>query len=352
LALKTSLINALFKELELRQGYLEGEKIETIYIGGGTPSVLEVCEIRAILEKITGLFTVDKDAEITMEANPDDLTPQYLSDLTQTQVNRLSIGVQSFSDENLVFLRRRHNAAQAIGCVENASNSGFENISIDLIYGLPGSSGKAWEEDLQKAFRLPIKHLSAYHLTYHTNTHLGRLLKKGAISEVSEDESYSRFLKLIEITRNNNFGHYEISNFAKEGNLSKHNCGYWFGKKYLGIGPSAHSFNVLSRSWNISELAVYIDGINSRKVVSNTEVLSEKDKFNDYIITRLRTMWGISEDYINKTFGATYIPMLEKNIQKYLSGGYIEGGNGVFILTAKGLFISDKIMEDFIVPND
>jgi oxygen-independent coproporphyrinogen III oxidase len=347
---KARFIDSLLKEIKLGQNYLDGEKVETIYFGGGTPSVLSRSELELIFETLFQLFEVESGAEITFEANPDDLTPEYLSDLIKTPVNRLSIGIQSFSDENLQMMGRRHDKLQAAKCVEDAFNLGFENISIDLIYGLPSSSNKVWEISLQQAFALPIKHLSAYHITYHKHTHLGGLLHKGALKEISEDDSFAQFGILIETAAQHNFEHYEISNFAKEGKISKHNYGYWFGQKYLGLGPSAHSYNQTSRSWNISDLPYYIKGINSGGKISDSEHLSETDKFNDYIITRLRTKWGISEDFVRINFGDSYLDGLQKDAKKYIEGGSMVNNLGCLTLTRKGLFISDKIMEELIAP--
>lgn len=345
---KSLFTNALLNELEFRKDYLYGEQVDTIYFGGGTPSVLDSAEIGLIFRKLYELFKVNPNAEITFEANPDDLTPEYLSALSSTPVNRLSIGIQSFFDESLQLMRRRHNSRQAARCVEDAFRVGFGNISIDLIYGLPGLTAEKWGKNLDKAFGLPVCHLSAYHLTYHEGTHFYDLLGKGSIHELGEDDSATQFDLLIDSASKHNFGHYEISNFAKEGKISKHNYGYWFGQKYLGVGPSAHSYNQTARSWNVSDLFRYIKEINSGGLAQETEILSVADKFNDYIITRLRTKWGISEKYVGETFGPGYLGWLKKAAIKYISGGFILNNQGQYILARKGYFVSDKIMEDLI----
>ncbi|NQU85324.1 MAG: radical SAM family heme chaperone HemW [Mariniphaga sp.] len=348
LSFKSRFIDAILKELNQRKDFFQGESINTIYFGGGTPSVLAYHEIELILEKIGNLFVVKKNAEITFEANPDDLTPPYLKNLSETPVNRLSIGVQSFFENDLKMMNRRHNSIQASKCVEDAFDSGFENISIDLIYGLPGLNIDSWKTNLYKAFLLPVDHISAYHLTYHKGTWFYDLLKKGIIKEISEDDSIAQFEVLIEIAIKNGFEHYEISNFAKNEMYSKHNSSYWFNEKYLGIGPSAHSYDTKTRQWNISNLEKYFRFIESEKVFFEKEILSETDKFNDYIITRLRTKWGISEQQLATSFGIEKWNFLEKNIQPYLTNRYIIEKNGAFTLTQKGMFIFDKIMEALI----
>jgi oxygen-independent coproporphyrinogen III oxidase len=348
LSLKPLLIDALIKELHYRKDFLQGESIKTIYFGGGTPSVLTQAEIEIILEEIGKIFMINSDAEITFEANPDDLTLDYLYNLAKTPVNRLSIGVQSFLEGNLLLMKRRHNSLQAVKCVENAFNSGFENISIDLIYGFPGLSNEDWEENLKKALILPISHLSAYHLTYHKGTNFYKLLKKGFLHEIPEEDSVRQFDLLIETAALNNFEQYEISNFAKDGKISKHNYGYWFGDKYLGIGPSAHSYSKVTRHWNISDVIKYIQGVNSGEGFSEMEALTETDNYNDFIITRLRTKWGISKKFVKTRFGDLVLKELKQNIQPFLISGNVLESGGIYTLTRKGFFISDKIMEALI----
>ena len=254
---------AIQKELHLRQNYLSNESLETIYFGGGTPSLLNVSILQNFLIAINKLFKVDKNPEITLEANPDDLSIKYLQGLRKIGFNRLSIGIQSFNDGMLKQINRKHNAQQAVQCVLNAQKVGFRNINIDLIYGLPGLTTSDWKQTLKKAFELNIQHISAYHLTIEPNTAFNHFNKRGMISLPSENESLQQFNMLINETEKKGFQHYEISNFALPGFHSKHNTSYWMQKKYLGVGPSAHSYNMISRQWNVSNNKIYIDNINS-----------------------------------------------------------------------------------------
>jgi len=342
-ALKSFYIEALLTELNLRKSYLQNEIIDTIYFGGGTPSVLTPPEIEKILAGIYGGFDVVTNPEITLEANPDDLDVEYLSRLAETKINRLSIGIQSFFDEDLKQMNRRHNSLQASGCVNEAFSAGFKNISIDLIYGLPGLTLEKWGENLKQAFVLPVSHLSAYHLTYHEGTRFFDLKKKGFLQEIPEDDSVAQFELLIDKALENNFFQYEISNFAKEGAISKHNSAYWSGKKYLGLGPSAHSYDGSSRQWNVSDVGLYIENIKKSTPLFELEILSENERYNDYIITNLRTMWGISEEYIKNSFGETRLRDLKKEIGKYLKSGFVYEKGGFYFLSKAGLFISDEI---------
>jgi oxygen-independent coproporphyrinogen-3 oxidase len=346
---KPGFVQAVLKEIGMRESYLGDEPVETIYFGGGTPSVLLPAEIELILGEIFNRFPVAADAEITFEANPDDLIPAYLKMLASTPVNRLSIGIQSFNDSSLQKMRRRHNSSQAIQCVNDAFDAGFKNLSIDLIYGLPELTLAGWEENVTNAFALPVSHLSAYHLTYHKGTYFYDLLKKGIISEISEDDSLRQFEILLDMAARNRFDHYEISNFALGEKISRHNYGYWFGSKYLGIGPSAHSFDGISRSWNVSDLFSYLKGIGQGQLPLETEYLSKADRYNDLIITRLRTKWGISEEFVSREFGEKYRESLQKTVLKYFESGHILITNGQYTLTRKGYFISDRIMEDLMI---
>jgi len=342
-AFKSFYIEALLNELNLRKSYLQNEIIDTIYFGGGTPSVLTPPEIEKILAEIYGGFNMVTNPEITLEANPDDLDVEYLSRLAETKINRLSIGIQSFFDEDLKQMNRRHNSLQASGCVNEAFSAGFKNISIDLIYGLPGLTLEKWGENLKQAFVLPVSHLSAYHLTYHEGTRFFDLKKKGFLQEIPEDDSVAQFELLIDKALENNFFQYEISNFAKEGAISKHNSAYWSGKKYLGLGPSAHSYDGSSRQWNVSDVGLYIENIKKSTPLFELEILSENERYNDYIITNLRTMWGISEEYIKNSFGETRLRDFKKEIGKYLKSGFVYEKGGFYFLSKAGLFISDEI---------
>ncbi len=339
-------MEALFAEMEQRKEYLQGKTIQTVYLGGGTPSVCTPDAIGKILNRIYTLFPVEKTAEITLEANPDDITPGYLEDLFCTPVNRLSIGIQSFSDSDLVTLKRRHTGRQALQCVENAFHAGFDTISVDLIYGLPGLTREQWQRNLQTAFELPVCHLSAYHITYHQGTLFHDGLKKGILKETDEEESVFQYEMLVREAEKNAFEQYEISNFAKQQKYARHNTAYWFNEPYLGLGPSAHSYNGVSRQWNIADLNAYIQALNSGSGFFDSETLSENDQFNDFILTRLRTKWGISRTGVISRFGTAKWNFLEKKTAPFRLKGVIKERNGTFRLTPEGMFISDKIMED------
>ncbi len=345
---KPLFINALISELKKRKDYLSGEKIDTIYFGGGTPSVLTATQITKILDEIEHLFPVNKDAEITLEANPDDLNKKYLSELKTTKINRLSIGIQSFINNDLQSMGRRHDSDQALLAVKNAYETGFKNISIDLIYGLPGLSPEKWDENLELAFSLPVKHISAYHLTYHEGTKFYDLRKKGKLKEIKEELSIEQFNSLINKAKQNGFVHYEISNFARKGYFSQHNSSYWFGEKYLGLGPSAHSFDVKSRQWNVASVKKYVDAIQNNSLYFEHEILSESEQYNDYILTNLRTMWGIDKNKLQEKFGKEKIDYFAQNAQKYILSGHISESATHYFLSRNGYFISDEIMANLM----
>ena len=345
---KPLFINALISELKKRKDYLSGEKIDTIYFGGGTPSVLTATQITKILDEIEHLFPVNKDAEITLEANPDDLNNKYLSELKTTKINRLSIGIQSFINNDLQSMGRRHDSDQALLAVKNAYETGFKNISIDLIYGLPGLSPEKWDENLELAFSLPVKHISAYHLTYHEGTKFYDLRKKGKLKEIKEELSIEQFNSLINKAKQNGFVHYEISNFARKGYFSQHNSSYWFGEKYLGLGPSAHSFDVKSRQWNVASVKKYVDAIQNNSLYFEHEILSESEQYNDYILTNLRTMWGIDKNKLQEKFRKEKIDYFAQNAQKYILSGHISESATHYFLSRNGYFISDEIMANLM----
>ena len=351
--INTSLIKkflfALKLEIQQRKNYLEKESVETIYFGGGTPSVLQESELNEILSFVNKEFQVLPDAEITFEANPDDLSIPYLKSIYNAGVNRLSIGIQSFQNEYLKEMNRRHNAIQAVESVENAVKVGINNISVDLIYGLPKLTNNDWEASLNQVFQLPVQHLSAYHLTYHEGTVFYTRLKKGTLKELKEPDSISQFKVLIELAEKNGFQQYEISNFAKNQMYSKHNTSYWMGKKYLGLGPSAHSFNGASRRWNISNVESYIKAIENSHSYFEEEILSENEKYNEYILTRIRTIWGVSKNFIQSNFGEEKATHFLKNIEKYKTTDLVILNNDVFTLSKNGLFVSDEIMADLMI---
>ena len=348
----SAFIDALLKEASLRKDYLESETVSTIYFGGGTPSVFSVKDLGTILNHINKLFRVEQDCEISIELNPDDVLPDYLEGLKDLNINRISMGIQSWRDSDLKMLNRRHDSAQAIKALKDTLDAGFENITIDLIYGIPGMSLKEWESNLDFSLSFDIKHLSAYHLTFEPGTVFGKMLEKGAISEIDENESVAQFNILIEKTESAGFIQYEISNFGKPGYFSLHNSNYWKQVSYLGLGPSAHSFNGYSRQWNIRDLKGYIKLINAGKSFYESEELNSKTRFNEYIMTSLRTMWGIDLEYVEEMFekeGYDYIINLAGKFKNY---GLMKQEKKSLILTNQGKLISDNIISEFMIPAD
>ena len=348
-SLQQKFLTTLKAEANVRKNYVQNEVVETIYLGGGTPSVLTAEELGDLMACLKKEFSIHSDAEITMEANPDDLNPDYLRGIRSAGINRLSMGIQAFQDRHLQKMNRRHNADEAVKAVYNAIDTGFDNISIDLIYGLPDLSETEWKESLEKAFSLPVQHLSAYHLTYHEGTPFYTWLKKGTLKELKEKDSVRQFEMLLKMAKEGGYEHYEISNFAKSGLYSKHNTSYWMGKKYLGLGPSAHSFDGESRRWNVSHVESYIKAFESGVSYFEEEQLSEKDKYNEYILTRIRTSWGVSENEIREKFGIEKASYFKQQIQIYLEQGKAILNQGIINLTREGLFVSDDIMADLII---
>ena len=348
----SAFIDALLKEASLRKDYLESETVSTIYFGGGTPSVFSVKDLGTILNHINKLFRVEQDCEISIELNPDDVLPDYLEGLKDLNINRISMGIQSWRDSDLKMLNRRHDSAQAIKALKDTLDAGFENITIDLIYGIPGMSLKEWESNLDFSLSFDIKHLSAYHLTFEPGTVFGKMLEKGTISEIDENESVAQFNILIEKAESAGFIQYEISNFGKPGYFSLHNSNYWKQVSYLGLGPSAHSFNGYSRQWNIRDLKGYIKLINAGKSFYESEELNSKTRFNEYIMTSLRTMWGIDLEYVEEMFekeGYDYIINLAGKFKNY---GLMKQEKKSLILTNQGKLISDNIISEFMIPAD
>jgi oxygen-independent coproporphyrinogen-3 oxidase len=341
---KKTYVEALCNELQERKNYLKGELVETIYFGGGTPSQLTAgdfekifASMQSVIDGLNGKFL--KNMEITLEANPDDLDIPYLKSIEALPFNRISLGIQSFDNDELRFLNRRHNAESAIKAVELCRDFGFENISIDLMYGLPKQSLETWEKTLNQAIELNVPHISAYHLIYEKDTRLSRLLEEGRIDPVDEETSVRMFEYLIDTLTNADFEHYEISNFAQPGFRSKHNSSYWNGSHYLGIGASAHSYNGCSRQWNFP-----VKGADYRKQGFGEEIIDEKTAYNDFIITRLRTMEGIDLQDLISLFGETKQGYCLKQAQKYIANQLLEIKDRRLKLTRKGLFVSDGIM--------
>jgi len=345
---KDDYLKALKQELKLRKNYSQNQSVETIYLGGGTPSLLTEKELNELFELIFKEYKVFDNPEITIETNPDNLSERYLKNLQKTPVNRLSIGIQSFFDDDLKRMNRRHSAAQSISSVKKAQDIGFSNISGDLIYGLPEMYSEKWDENLKIFFELQIPHLSAYHLTYEPHTVFYKRLKTGKLKEIPEEESINQFNLLINRVKNNNFIHYETSNFAKEGYFSRHNIGYWQQKHYIGVGASAHSYDGKSRQFNIKNLKEYIKRVGENNNFFEKEILSEKEKFNDYIITSLRTMWGIDLNYTEKLFGTQQKEKLLKEAQIHINKENLLINKNELNLSEKGKFIEDSILRDLI----
>jgi len=339
---KLPLLQALKKEIELQKNYLQGETIETIYFGGGTPSVLGSDEIQALIDTITGLHTVSSTAEITLEANPDDLNKAKLQSLVQTPVNRFSIGIQSFFDEDLAWMNRAHRADEAEAAVKRAQDMGFENLTADLIYGYPLLTDIKWKHNLNRVFELGIPHVSSYSMTVEAGTALASFISKKKQPAMNEQQSAEQFNLLMEAMQLNGFEHYEISNFCKPGQYSKHNSNYWKGVKYLGIGPSAHSYNGETRQWNVANNAKYIQAIEKDKVPAETELLTETNRLNEYIMTSLRTIWGLDLDKLN-TIAATSATQLLIAAQTYFERDWIQQQNNIIYLTPTGKLYADHI---------
>ena len=348
-ALKSDLVHAICQEIALQKEYLGSKNLKTIYFGGGTPSLLSADELEKILNTIHQNFSVENEAEITLEANPEDLTPSYLAAIKSLGVNRLSIGIQSFREENLRFLNRNHSSAQAITCISQAQDIGIDNISIDLIYGIPGNDLKDLALEIQKAVDTKVNHISAYSLTIEPKTVFGQQKKKGFFKELPESMQSQKFSFTRKLLAEKGFEAYETSNFAKNEHYSKHNTNYWNQESYLGIGPSAHSFNQNSRQWNVAKNGVYIKAINEQSIPAEIEILTEANKINEYMMTRLRTKWGIEWSKIEQTFAQlnAEIPLdLIKNWQK---NDWAHVSKGHLILTETGALMADKLAADLFI---
>ena len=346
---KDEVVDALCKELLLRKEEISGD-IETIYFGGGTPSLLTSEELQQIFETIFSNFSIVKDPEITLEANPDDLSEEKLKMLAASPVNRLSIGVQSFFEEDLKMMNRAHNQQEALESIE-AAKKYFDNISIDLIYGIPQMSNERWQQNLTKALELHVPHISSYALTVEPKTALKKLIEKGKISPVDEDAAKEHYELMIEILEKAGFENYEFSNFEKPGYFSRNNTAYWFGKPYLGIGPSAHSFDGNNRKWNINNNILYIKAIAKGELPAEVEKLTVTDKYNEYVMTRLRTKWGISLPEVEEKFGEAYKVYLLKEAQHFLEDGLLDLTDDTLSISKRGKFLSDGIAADLFFIN-
>lgn len=350
------LIDALCKEMKMRTHYLpvDGNVLETIYIGGGTPSLLSSSEINILIDCALDSFPhVDTGKmEITMEANPNDLSDSYLKELSGTAINRLSIGCQSFNDTTLKIINRRHNAEEAKNAIANARKYGFNNISIDLIYGLPSQTIDSWKDDVATAIALKPNHISAYCLELHEGSLLTKKIAKGELTEMDEADCLTCFKHLREATSASGYEHYEISNFAQKGFRSRHNSSYWHDIPYIGIGPAAHSYNGVSRQWNVSHLPKYLKAISENRLDTEIETLSVTEKYNDYILTALRTSDGIDFQYISNKFGTRFSDLAKEVAAKQQKEDNVEIIGEKCHLTEKGIFISDSIFTEFIVVDE
>jgi oxygen-independent coproporphyrinogen-3 oxidase len=342
-----SFVDAICIELKNRKTEIN-EPAKTIYFGGGTPTRLNKQHFEKIFNSLDDHYNVETDAEITIEANPDDLSEKYINDLSSLPFNRISIGIQSFNDNELKFLSRRHSAKQAADAVNNCQKAEFKDISIDLMYGLPGQTMQIWKDNLKQACSLDIQHISAYHLIYEEKTRLYTLLRAGKVSPVNEDLSNEMFQTLIDTLTENHFIHYEISNFAKDGFYSRHNSSYWSGDPYIGVGPAAHSFDGDNRTWNIASLSKYISAVNTGNMVRETEHLSLEQKYNEAILTGLRTMWGVDLNGLKTKFGNNLYQYCVNNAQKFIEENLLKIEDGNLKLTQKGIFISDGIMSELM----
>lgn len=342
------MVDALLKEIQLRKEYLPEKKLQSVYFGGGTPSLLSAAQVHSLLNEIQKHFSLSENCEITLEANPDDLSISKIKELKNCGINRLSIGVQSFFDEDLKYLNRSHTAKNALESIQTAQQEGFENITIDFIYGFPLLGTKKWKQNIQMALELKIPHISAYSLTTEKGTALHHFISKGKYTALNEETAVKHFQILCNMLKTEGFEHYEISNFALPGFYSVHNSSYWQQKNYLGIGPSAHSFNGTSRQWNIANNNQFIKKINAHQPFFEKEQLSEATRFNEYILTSLRTMWGIEKKYLQKKF-ANFLPAFTKQKEKYVTKKYITENPTRIVLTEKGKLFADQIASDFFI---
>ncbi len=346
---KENVISSMIKEIEIKSiGY--NDLIQTIYFGGGTPSFFETKEINKIINSIFKKFKISPSPEITLEANPDDLSKTKLIELSESYINRLSIGVQSFNDVELKLMNRSHNSKDAKNCIDDALKY-YDNISIDLIFGMPNSNLKTWESNLNHVTNWNLNHMSAYALTIEPKTALESFVKKNIIKPLDEDLVFEQHEFMCNKMSKHEYVNYELSSFAKKGYLSRNNSAYWLRKKYIGIGPSAHSFDGTYRSWNVSNNNIYIKNISNNKMFSEREKLSIIDKYNEYVMTGLRTTWGISLTYLENNFGLFYKKHFENRIIKYANSSLVVNKDNIFTTTIKGKFLADGIASELFLIN-
>lgn len=347
---EAEMVAALAKEIVMRKDEFNGETIETIYFGGGTPSVLTNDEINFLIDTVYDNYTVSHNPEITLEANPDDLSNDRIIQLSNSRINRLSIGVQSFFEDDLKMMNRAHNAHQSEACLKEAVKH-FDNISIDLIYGVPGMTNERWLYNVDKALSFGVPHISSYALTVEPKTALHSFVQKGIIAQPSDEAAQEHFHLLVDKLEANGFVHYELSNFGKEGYFSRNNTAYWLGKKYLGIGPSAHSYDGVSRSWNIANNALYLKGIEAGELPAEKEKLTIADRYNEYVMTGLRTIWGVSLPRIESEFGELYRHYLEEESEKFIVQGLLSLEDNILKTTREGKFLADGLASDLFFIN-
>ncbi len=344
-------INALIEEIDNQRDYLNNEAINTIYFGGGTPSLLSADTIKRIADALHKNFSIESDAEITLEANPDDISVAYLNDLRSTFINRFSMGVQSFFDDDLNYLNRVHTGENALNAIHMAQDAGYEKLTIDLIYGIPGLTNAKWEANLATFLKTEITHLSAYALTVEENTALDKLIARGKMKAVDEHQSASQLEYLMQRMHEAGFIHYEISNFAKAGHYSRHNSLYWLGGHYLGLGPSAHSFNGYSRQWNVANIAKYIQNVRVEERIEEKEILSLVQRYDEYVMTSLRTEWGCDLEHIENVFGTSYRNYCLQQAEKYIRTQKIEKRGNSLFLSSKGKLFADGIAADLFMTD-
>jgi oxygen-independent coproporphyrinogen-3 oxidase len=352
------MVLALAKEIAMRKSEFQDDAVETIYFGGGTPSILQIADIRLLIDEVYRNYKVVDNPEITLEANPDDLTPilsfrgtrNLFKEFKAIGVNRLSIGIQSFFEDDLKLMNRAHNSEEAKSCLEIATQY-FDNISIDLIYGMPNMSNEKWLQNIETALSYNIPHISSYALTVEPKTALHTFIQKGIIPQLDDEVAQEHFHLLVDKLEENGFIHYELSNFGKENYFSKNNSSYWLGKKYIGIGPSAHSYDGEKRGWNVSNNALYLKSIQENKLPLETETLTKTDRYNEYVMTGLRTIWGISLDRIETEFGKTYLDYLSQQAAKYIEDHLLFIDDNILRTTKSGKFLSDGIASDLFLLN-
>lgn len=349
---KDEMLQAMLQEINLQANYLENEEIETLYFGGGTPSLLNTDDINALIDEIAKRHTIKDNAEITLEANPDDLQMKKIKELRETPINRFSIGVQSFYEEDLVWMNRAHNASEADSSIKRVQDAGFENITADLIYGFPQLTDTKWKANIDKLLAYNIPHISAYSMTVESKTALAHFIKSGKQKAMNEEQSANQFYILSDILTNAGFEHYEISNYARLQSYAVHNTNYWKSKPYLGIGPSAHSFNGRQRQWNISNNAQYISSVLKQIIPAEIENLTLYDKINEYIMTSLRTMWGMDLDLVERQYGGDYRRKIVKKIASFEDADQAILNNSTITLTFNGKLVADQIAADLFFDEE